>query len=423
MTVRFQTSPANHHSEVIKSLLVDLSSGYPLSLVKNGLPYEYPKLQKDIRTTVTVIGAGISGALTAFALTNAGLPCTVVDARTVGLGSTCASTSLLQYEIDVPLVRLAEKIGKADAERAYALCAASVNTLEEICNRLDTNLFRRKESLLLASFKKDLPLLEAEYHARRAMDLPVEWWDAEQVKHHMGLEHPAAILSGAAGQTEAYLLTHALHQHNIRNGAQVYDRTMVKDIRFNKRGAELLTGNGALIRSRYIVVATGYEALQYVPAKIVKLQSTYAVAGEHSDGGPGWYRDCLIWETKQPYLYMRTAPDGRVIAGGRDEDYYNPHRRDKLLPRKTRQLTQDVRSRFPQLGFHPEFAWTGTFGSTQDGLPYIGEYRSMPHTYFALGFGGNGITFSQVAAEIVCGLILEGRHPDAGLFSFERFKG
>ena len=402
---------------------MDLSSGYPLSLVKNGLPYEYPQLQKDIRTTVAVIGAGISGALTAYALANAGLPCTVVDARTVGLGSTCASTSLLQYEIDVPLVRLVEKIGKAAAERAYALCAASVGTLENICGRLNAGLFQQKNSLLLASFKKDLPLLEAEFKARNVMGLPVDWWGAEDVKHNMGLEHPAAIFSGAAGQTDAYLLTHALHQHNLRKGAQVYDRTLVKDIRFHKQGAELLTANGAVVRSRYIVVATGYEALQYVPAKIVKLQSTYAVAGGHRNGGSAWYRDCLIWETKQPYLYMRTAPDGRVIAGGRDEDYYNPHRRDKLLPLKTRQLAKDVRSRFPQLNFHPEFAWTGTFGSTQDGLPYIGEYHGMPHTYFALGFGGNGITFSQVAAEIVCGLIMEGKHPDAELFSFNRWKG
>lgn len=402
---------------------MDLSSGYPFSLVKNGLPYEYPKLEQDIRTAVTVIGAGISGALTAYALVNAGMECVVVDARTVGLGSTCASTSLLQYEIDVPLVRLAEKIGKTAAERAYALCAASVGELGKICGRLKNPPFEHKNSLLLASFQKDLPGLEAEYKARRAMGLEVEWWDAATVNNRMGLRYPGAIWSATAAQTDAYLLTHALHQHNLRKGARVFDRTPVKDIRFGKKGAELFTGSGAVIRSRHIVIATGYEALQYVPAEIVKLQSTYAIASDHRESGPCWYRDCLIWETKQPYLYLRTTADGRIIAGGRDEDYYNPHRRDKLLKQKARQLEKDVQKRFPQLGFRHEFAWTGTFGSTQDGLPYIGEYSKMPHTYFALGFGGNGITFSQTAAEIVCSLIQGKKHPDAALFSFSRFKG
>ncbi|RPD42038.1 NAD(P)/FAD-dependent oxidoreductase [Chitinophaga barathri] len=402
---------------------MDLSSGYPFSLVKNGLPHVYPKLQQDIRTPVTVIGAGISGALTAYALVNAGLECTVVDARTVGLGSTCASTSLLQYEIDVPLTELTGKIGKAGAQRAYELCAASIGALEKICDKLDDSLFQSKESLLLASYKKDQPMLEAEFKARRATGLEVEWWDAATVKNNMGFTNPAAIWSATAAQTDAYMLSHALHQHNIRKGAKVYDRTLVKDIRFHKNGAELLTEGGPVIRTRHIVIATGYEALQYVPAKVVKLHSTYAVAGEHTENDTAWYRNCLIWETKDPYLYMRTTPDCRVIVGGRDEEYYNPQRRDKLLKLKTRQLQKDMQARFPDMDFQPEFAWTGTFGSTQDGLPYIGEYRKMPHTFFALGFGGNGITFSQIAAEIVCSLIQGKKHPDADLFSFDRFKG
>nr|WP_236023331.1 FAD-dependent oxidoreductase [Chitinophaga chungangae] len=392
-------------------------------MVKNGLPYEYPKLDRDIRTAVTVIGAGVSGALTAYALVNAGLECTVADARTVGLGSTCASTSLLQYEIDVPLTQLTEKIGKTGAERAYALCAASVGELERTVKKLKEPLFERKDSLLLASFKKDLPMLKKEYEARLAMGLEVEWWSAATLKNKMGLNNPGAIRSATAAQTDAYLLTHALHQHNIRKGARVFDRTLVKNIRFHKNGAELLTDGGPVIRTRHIVIATGYEALQYVPAGIVKLQSTYAIASDHRESGPAWYRDSLIWETKQPYLYMRTTPDGRIIAGGRDEDYYNPHRRDKLLKLKARQLEKDVQKRFPQLGFRQEFAWTGTFGNTQDGLPYIGEYSKMPHTYFALGFGGNGITFSQIAAEVVCKLVQGKKCPDAELFSFNRFKG
>lgn len=402
---------------------MDLSSGLPLSLIQNGLPHVYPKLQQDIRTPVTVIGAGISGALTAYALVNAGLECVVVDARTVGLGSTCASTSLLQYEIDVPLTELSAKIGKTQAQRAYELCAASIGALEEISHKLDGSLFRHKDSLLLASYKKDVTWLEAECKARRAMGLKVEWWDAAAVKRHMGFEKPGAIWSATAAQTDAYLLTHALHRHIISKGAQVYDRTPVKDIRFFKTGAELLTAGGLVIRSRNIVIATGYETLQYLPAHIVKLYSTYAVAGEHAESGPAWYRDCLIWETKNPYLYMRTTADNRVIAGGRDEAYYNPRRRDKLIKSKTRQLQRDVHARFPHLDFQPEFAWAGTFGNTQDGLPYIGAYRKMPHTFFALGFGGNGITFSQTAAEIVCSLIQGKKHPDAGIFSFDRFKG
>lgn len=402
---------------------MDLQSGYPYSLVKYGLPNDYPKLDRDLRTAVTVIGGGISGALTAHALVQAGIDCVVLDARTVGLGSTIASTSLLQYEIDMPLSRLIRQIGRSGAERAYRLCTDAISTLADISKRLPGVPFEMKPSLYLASWQKHLPLIEAEHKARRAMGLDVLLWDADTVKHTIGFDAPGAIYSRTGAQTDAYLLTHGLHRYNIKKGAQVYDRTLVTDIQCHKKGAVLTTATGHTVRTRNIIVATGYESLQYIREKIVNLRSTYAVAGEHSETAMPWYENCLIWETKDPYLYMRVTPDHRILAGGRDEKFYNPARRDKLLKTKTRQLEQDVRRRFPHIPFHAEFSWTGTFGSTQDGLPYIGEYPRMPHTYFALGFGGNGITFSQVAAEIVCRLVQGKKHPDAALFSFSRYKG
>lgn len=402
---------------------MDLHSGYPYSFVKHGLPFTYPKLESDFRIAVAIIGAGISGALMAHALVRAGIECVVLDARTVGLGSTSASTSLLQYEIDIPLSQLKEKIGTAHAQRAYELCARSIGKLEKICKRLDDAPFERKHSLYLASFKKDVPLLEAEYKARKEIGLDVMFWDPQTLRDLTGLNAPGAIYSQTAAQTDAYRLTHALHQYNLKKGAQVYDRTLVQNISFPKKGVKLTTAQGYTVQADQLVIATGYETLQYLPAKIVNLHATYAVASEHHEKGPLWYEDCLIWETKDPYLYMRTTPDHRVIIGGRDEKFYNPAKRDKLLPSKAKQLQKDFSKHFPHIPFAPEFTWTGTFGTTQDGLPYIGAYPKMPHTFFALGFGGNGITFSQIAAEIVCDLIRGKKHPDADLYSFSRYKG
>ena len=82
---------------------MNLITGYPYWLINSGLPTNYPKLEKSLKTDIVIIGGGISGALTAYYLTNAGLNCVVVDSRTIGLGSTCASTALLQYELDTPL--------------------------------------------------------------------------------------------------------------------------------------------------------------------------------------------------------------------------------------------------------------------------------------------------------------------------------
>jgi glycine/D-amino acid oxidase-like deaminating enzyme len=66
------------------------------------------------------------------------------------------------------------------------------------------------------------------------------------------------------------------------------------------------------------------------------------------------------------------------------------------------------------------YAWAGTFGETKDGLPYIGVHPRFPHVYFALCYGGNGITFSVIAAEILRDDFIRRTNRDARLFRFGR---
>ncbi len=42
---------------------MDLKSGYPYWLIKDGLQYSYPKLENSFKTEVAIIGGGISGLL------------------------------------------------------------------------------------------------------------------------------------------------------------------------------------------------------------------------------------------------------------------------------------------------------------------------------------------------------------------------
>src|SRR6186713_486522 len=106
--------------------LMNLKSGFPFWLIKDGLPYDYPQVTASLKTDVVVIGGGISGALAAYYLWKSGVSCIVVDGRTIGLGSTCASTSLLQYEIDAPLTTLSKQVGVEKAARAYHLCREAI---------------------------------------------------------------------------------------------------------------------------------------------------------------------------------------------------------------------------------------------------------------------------------------------------------
>jgi glycine/D-amino acid oxidase-like deaminating enzyme len=172
-----------------------------------------------------------------------------------------------------------------------------------------------------------------------------------------------------------------------------------------------------LVQAKYIVNATGFEVVNFIPKKIVDFYCTYAIISENqSEQSVPWKDQILMWNSDDPYLYLRLTKDNRILIGGRDERFSNTITRELFLNRKAVQLQKDFKKIYPNISFKTEFSWCGTFGKTKDALPYIGTYVKTPNTYYALGFGGNGITFSVLAAEIITSLIQGKDHEDAALF-------
>lgn len=398
-----------------------LSSGYPYSLIKNGLLFSYPKLEINSKTDVLVLGGGISGALTAHYLIREGIDCTLIDARTIGLGSTCASTSLLQYEIDTPLHKLIKMIGEKAAVLSYKLGEAAIIKLLALAKKIGVIDSEKRQSLYCTAYKKDLKSIRNEFEARKKYGFNVEYLGERSIRKEFGFNSPAAILSGVAGVTDTYVMTHQLLQYNISRGLKVYDRTKAVSIKHNKKNVQVKTQERFIITAKKLVYATGYEVVNFISKPIVKLATTYATASESFNTPQKFGKnDAVIWNTASPYLYMRTSNDNRIIVGGRDEEFFSHIKRDKLMLQKTKQLQKDFTKMFPSIPFKPEFSWAGVFGSTKDGLPFIGEYKNLPNSFFALGFGGNGITFSQIAGEIIADLVKGKKNKDAELFVFTR---
>ena len=400
---------------------MNLHSPYPYWLLRHGIINSYPSLHADLKTEIVIMGAGISGALVANQLCQAGYQVVVVDRRHAGMGSTAASTSLLQYEIDTPLHQLINLAGEKNAVRSYQLCRQAIFDIKQLCEQLkDPGLFSQKPSFQFASIKKDAADLKKEYSLRKQAGFSLQWLDEESIYKKFGFKRQAGLLSRDGAEADAYKITHSLLKKWISRGLQVYDNTEIITIRHHKHEVELVTADNKKIRAKKLIIACGYESQQYIPKKVQELQATYAIASEPFTEKNFWYKNSLIWETATPYLYLRTTSDNRILVGGKDIPFSNPIKRDSLLPQKTKSLEKSFAKLFPQLQFTTDFQWAGTFGSTKDGLPYIGAIPQRPHTYFALGFGGNGITFSAIAANLIRNMLEGKKNTDADIFSFDR---
>ncbi|NII25880.1 FAD-dependent oxidoreductase [Pseudoflavitalea sp. X16] len=400
---------------------MDLRSDKPYALLRHGLGYVYPSLRKNLQADVAIIGAGITGALVGWHLIQKGIQAVVIDRRHAGMGSTAASTSLLQYEIDTPLHKLIGLVGEKNAVLSYLLCRQSIYDLHDICKQLPTKpSFLLRPSFQFASYNNSVKDLEREYGLRKRAGFNLQLLSAPDIKQRFGFNKPAGLLSADGGLVEAYELTHALLKHGQDKGMLVYDNTMVTNIDYEGKGVVLQTEWGYTVEAKQLIIACGYESQQYLPKKIERLHSTYTIISEPLYATEFWYENALIWETANPYLYMRASPDQRIVVGGKDDLFYNPARRDANLPRKSKQLEHSFCRLFPHIPFRTDFAWAGTFASTRDGLPYIGSIPERPNTWFALGFGGNGITFSVIAAQLIRDMLSGKKNTNNQLFSFNR---
>lgn len=378
-------------------------------------------LLQDVHCDVVVIGAGLTGTLIAYTLARQGLAVVILDKRNAGQGSTSASTALVLYEIDMPLVELSRKRGATIATRCYRSCLEAMTSLRRLVNELgDACEFRRRSSLYLASQPRHLQKLEAEFRARRNIGLDVQFLTASDIASRFSFSAPGAIHSADAAEINPLLLTRRLIHGAQRHGARVFVHTTSAGIRESAQGVIVRTTSGHRVRAKWGIVATGYETLGRAARRVLALKSSYVLVTRPVSRFTGWPGRCLIWETARPYVYLRTTADGRIMIGGGDEDIADPARRDRLLPQKARLLGAKLHDLFPDIAARPAYRWAGTFGESKDGLPYIGSVQPGSRILHALCYGANGTNFAVMAAEILRDRILQRPNPDANLFSFDR---
>jgi len=399
-------------------------SNDPYWLMRNGIGDAGDALRESIHCDVAIVGAGITAALVADALVATGRRIVVLDAREVAHGSTAASTALLQYEIDTHLTDLVRMLGADRALRAYRACAESFSMLEQRFPELLAFAgYERRPSLYLAADERAVGTVRAEFEARRNIGLACEWLDARELQRRYGCRRPGGILSALGAQTDPFRLARALFSASQRHGVRLFARTRITRIEERPEALVLHAAGGQSVTAANVVVCAGYESLEFLPRNVAEVNNTFALVTEPLNPRQWIDNLPLIWESARPYFYMRGTSDGRLVVGGADLPFKNVAARELMLPRQIRRLQQQYQDVFGAEMAPVAYTWAGSFAETRDGLPYIGRAPGMnPRLQFALCYGGNGITYSVHAGEIIRAGIEGRQHPLDDVFGFARLE-
>jgi glycine/D-amino acid oxidase-like deaminating enzyme/nitrite reductase/ring-hydroxylating ferredoxin subunit len=374
-----------------------------------------PRLERNQKVDVVVVGAGITGLTAAYLLTQAGRSVAVLERDDAVEHDTAHTSAHLSMVTDEWLSTLVDRFGRDHAQATWDAGLAAIAQIDTIVRSEDIAcdfawvpgyLHRPPHAPGHDKTFRDEALLAADlgFDAAFVDDVPFVGGPGV-VFEDQARFHPRRYLAGVA---KAILAA----------GGHIYRRSAAAEFSDKPRSVK---ANGHTIACDEIVLAThtplmGNASMASATLFQTKLAlySTYVVGGRAKNGQ---VPDALFWDTADPYHYLRVEPHRDydfVIFGGEDHKTGQADDTNVCYERLEQKLTKLVP------GIELTHRWSGQVIETPDGLPYIGD--TAPHQFAGTGFSGNGLTFGTLSAMMAADRILGRGNPWRELFDTGRTK-
>ncbi|MFQ7360806.1 MAG: FAD-dependent oxidoreductase [Clostridium perfringens] len=353
-------------------------------------------LNKDIKTDVLVIGAGIAGILTAYMLKQKGRDVVLIDAAEIASGNTKNTTAKITSQHDLIYSKLITEFGEEKARQYAKANELAIKKYKEIIEykRIECD-FEEKPAYVYSLNEVDV--LKEEAKVVKNLGIDAEFVDEANLPFK---------IKGALKFNNQAQFNPLKFLRGISNELVIYENTRALEIKEN-----LVVTSGGNITANNIVVATHYPIMNAPGYYFMKMhqERSYVLALENTSEIDGMYIDL----NKEGYSF-RTYNNLLLLGGishrtGENEEggSYDELRKvaKKLYPKAKE-----------------KYYWSAQDCMTIDGIPYIGRYSSeTPNIYVATGFNKWGMTSSMVSAMIISDMILEKENDFSEIFSPRRF--
>jgi glycine/D-amino acid oxidase-like deaminating enzyme len=371
-----------------------------------------------------IVGAGLTGCVTAYACAVAGLRAVVLETGRIGQGWSGRSAGLLLPEPGPSFRDLSGAHGLRAARRAFQSWRRAVLDAAALIRRLGIRCGLEPEETLLVASREDEKSLRREFDARAEARLDVAWLGRRPLQKETALEAGSAMKMHEAFGLDPYRAVIGIARAAATRGVAFFERSAVTKVRFGRKHAEVLTEE-ASIRAGTVIVATGTPGMEFRQLRRhFKRRETYLVltdpmpAAMRKPLGP---RTASIADTRVPRHRIRWMEDDRILVGGADQAATHPRTREAVLVQRTGQLMYELSTMYPEIsGLMPAYGWELAYGDTADGLPYIGPHRNFPHHLFAFGGRGDSIAGAFLAAKILVRAVLGEPDKTDEIFAFTR---
>ncbi len=380
------------------------------SIWEGSNPPGFSPLEQNITTQVCVVGGGIAGVSAAYQLAKRGFKVTLIEAFQLASGQTDRTTAHLTTQLEEQFLELVKMHGKESTRLFHEAHRSAIQTIETICEteniscdfkRLNGYLFRGENF----SEKNLLEEKKAAHECGIELDFVAETPLLREGISSLKFENqaqfnPIKYISG---------LVRVLGDL----GVSIFEGTHIRHLNNTQSDlTTLTTDNGFEIKANYVVVATDTPiSTRFSIHSKQFAYRTYAVAFQVSQSP---MEEVLLWDTEDPYHYVRFVGDTLVVGGADHRTGQSPEK-DPFY-----EIEDWTRQNFSFVG-DVCWKWSGQVFEPADQLPYIGKNPGLESNIFIItGASGVGMTTGTFGSLLISDLIEGKENPYASLFDPNR---
>lgn len=364
----------------------------------------FPRLSSDINCEVCVIGAGITGVCLAYLLAKENVDVVLLEAKTVGLGSSSGSIGQSGLLTDIMLKDMIRFFGMENSLKILESNHEALELLETLVREYAIDCdFKKTSGGYIAQSAADTQALEEELEAALKLGLnPV----LERMSDSLYASEARLIF-------DSYILMNPLKfvfelaKAAKMSGARIYQKSVAREVTSGQVDLDK-----AKVKARHVVMAThiplGLHPL--IQNRVFPMRS-YVIGARVKEE----IEECFLRDLGSPYVYLRKARDSKgelLLVGG-----YG-HRVGEHSNNPYGSLQGWLMSRMSLESV--DYTWSTQYYQSADGMPYIGRMQGHENLWFATGLEGAGLSHGALAAKIICDGILGRENEFAKIYSPNR---
>lgn len=385
-----------------------------LWLNENKQNNQYEQLTTDKTADVCIIGAGIFGITCGYYLAKSGLKVTIIEKDEIGSKATGHTTAKITSQHGLFYTYLYETYGEKLAKDYLNANQEAIENIKQIIENEKINCdFETQSSFVYTTDKSEVNKIKREVDILNSLGFPANF--VSKIGLPFKIEGSVQFKNQAQFNPIKYI--NELAKIIIKNNGQIYTNTTANDVKKDDESFYTLTKEGT-IKSKYVIIATHYPFINFPGIYFLKMyQSTSYVIG--IDTKKTLSNGMYISATQPMYSFRTANYNGRKILllggtshkTGTESTYENTYEK---LENYAKQLYPDCEILF---------RWNTMDCITLDKIPYIGKFsNTMENIYVGTGFNKWGMTTSNVAANIICDMILGKQNKYAYVFDSTRIK-